>query len=197
MSPRETQHAIDHLDQHIRLRCSRVQSPSSDRLGCSSAVVIECLGRLLSGERWRIVAVVDRLLDVAPRGIYDQVHLTSISIRHRTWALIQSSIDLLGAPTAPKRMALCFLSSSSPPSGMYLPVFKYVSELQSKCVNVRSKVPAVLLRVFKTWTPALMTSGPMPSAGMHAIEYVGFSGNADGDMIDYESRFQMVQWEKE
>lgn len=38
---------------------------------------------------------------------------------------------LPGAPTEPKRIASCFFNFSRPPSGMYCPVFLYVSELQS------------------------------------------------------------------
>lgn len=74
-----------------------------------------------------------------------------------------------GAPTAPNRIASNFFNVANASSGMYLPVFLYVSLLQSKLVKSTSKVFSVEASVLRTVMPASMTSGPMPSAGIDAI----------------------------
>ena len=70
-------------------------------------------------------------------------------------------------------MASDFFRVSQPPSGMYFPCSLEYLLPQSICSKSNSKVPSVSASFCRTSIPALITSGPMPSAGMEAILYVG------------------------
>jgi hypothetical protein len=142
-----------------------------------------CHGKSWLAEHLRIAGTAGKLRDEDPRERCDQERLEFESVKRsnvKQKCIINHIIP--GAPTAPKRMASCFRNSSKPPSGIYFPVFLYVSELQSKWVKFSLKVPRVLESVCRTFIPASITSGPMPSAGMEAMLYVCVEGRADGDM---------------
>lgn len=72
---------------------------------------------------------------------------------------------------------------------MYFPVFLYVSELQSYSLKARLNVLSKLASLRRTWTPASITSGPMPSAPMVAMEYLRCV--ALGDMVENMDR---IEW---
>ena len=73
-----------------------------------------------------------------------------------------------GAPTAPKKMASNARRRSSPSAGIISPRRRYRSEPQSKRSKAIPK-PARSATADSTASPASITSGPMPSAGMDAM----------------------------
>ena len=80
--------------------------------------------------RTHVGVLLQRLADgqtETPEGDVIRDICTYVSVAPMFW----TSHFLPGAPTAPKKIASCFFNSSSPPSGIYLPVFLNVSELQS------------------------------------------------------------------
>lgn len=63
---------------------------------------------------------------------------------------------------------------------MYFPVVLYVSEFHSKFVNSKSNVFKVWVSFRNTVMPAEITSGPIPSAGIEAMEKLGRGWRVDG-----------------
>jgi len=133
---------------------------------------------------WRIAEEADRLQDEVARVRYDPEHLihsNQLSFPNQSY---KSNIQILpGAPTAPNKIASNFFNVCSPSSGIYFPVFLYTSLLQSKFVNSRLNVLRVEASLVSTVMPAEITSGPMPSAGMEAILYVGVVGEMTEGLI--------------
>jgi hypothetical protein len=75
-----------------------------------------------------------------------------------------------GAPTAPKKIASKRRSRSSPSAGIISPCAFHQSEPQSKVSTSKRRSPSLCSSARSTCRPASTTSGPMPSAGIAAME---------------------------
>src|SRR5207248_2527059 len=73
-----------------------------------------------------------------------------------------------GWPTAPRKIALNFLSSATPPAGKVSPDLRYRSPPQSNSF-VSYENFSSLLTAASTLRASAVTSGPVPSPGMTAI----------------------------